>query len=101
MMIDPLWPPKPKLFDSVGPGSHGRGSPVTTSMCMSASSTLVLAVGGIALWWNDSNTAAASNAPAAPSAWPVTPLVDTTGTELGPNTASIAAASAASLSGVL
>ena len=32
MMIDPLCPPKPKLFDNVGPGTQSRGSPITTSI---------------------------------------------------------------------
>ena len=42
---EPLWPPKPKLLDIVGPGSQSRASPVTTSM--PRSTTLVFAVGGI------------------------------------------------------
>ena len=63
---EPLWPPKPKLLEIVGPGSHSRGSPLTTSM--PRSTTLVLAVGGIRRWCIDSNTAAASSAPAAPRA---------------------------------
>ncbi len=49
---------------------------------------------------NDNSTAAASIAPAAPSAWPVTPFVETTGGPFAPNTLVIAAASAASFSGV-
>ncbi len=43
----PLWPPKPKELDSVGPGSQGRGPPVTTSRWTSGSSSLSPAVGGI------------------------------------------------------
>src|SRR5262245_53113150 len=77
MITLPLWPPKPKLLEIVGPGSHGRGPPMTTSMPRSTST--VLAVGGIWRCWNDSSTAAASSAPAAPSACPVTPLIDVTG----------------------
>ena len=65
-ITEPLWPPKPKLLDIVGPGSQSRASPVTTSM--PRSTTLVFAVGGIRRCWNDSSTAAASSAPAAPSA---------------------------------
>ena len=42
----------------------------------------------------------ASTAPAAPMRWPVTPLVEVTGTAPAPNTLVMAAASAASLSGV-
>ena len=45
-------------------------------------------------------TATASMAPAAPSEWPVTPLIDVTGGPGVPNSFAIASASAASLSGV-
>lgn len=100
MMIEPLWPPKPKLFDIVGPGSHARPDPVTRSIGNSGSTLVVFAVGGIMRCCIESTTAAASNAPAAPRAWPVTPLVDTTGTAPAPNTSLIAAASAASFNGV-
>ncbi len=79
MTTEPLWPPKPKLFEMTGPGSHGRASPITTSIVMSSPSTFVFAVGGIRRFSIDSSAAAASSAPAAPSAWPVTPLIDTTG----------------------
>ena len=44
-ITEPLWPPKPKLLEIVGPGSHSRGSPLTTSI--PTSTTLVFAVGGI------------------------------------------------------
>ena len=47
-----------------------------------------------------SRHATASVAPAAPTRWPVTPLVDVTGGAASPNTLRIASASAASLSGV-
>ena len=60
----------------------------------------MLAVGGINLCSNESSTAAASRAPAAPSGCPVTPLIDVIGGLFEPNTASTACASAASLSGV-
>ena len=45
MITLPLCPPKPKLLEIVGPGSHWRGPPVTTSIPRSTST--VLAVGGI------------------------------------------------------
>ena len=46
----PLWPPKPKLLDSVGPGVQGRASPRTRSISGSSGSTAVVtAVGGIRL----------------------------------------------------
>ncbi len=83
MMTLPLWPPKPKLFDITGPGVHGRASPMTTSIVISGSMVVVFAVGGISSWRIDSSEAAASSAPAAPRAWPVTPLVETTGTACG------------------
>ena len=51
-ITEPLWPPKPKLLEIVGPGSHSRGSPLTTSM--PTSTTLVFAVGGIRRWCIDS-----------------------------------------------
>ena len=40
---------------------------------------MVFAVGGIKRWRIDRMTAAASRAPAAPRAWPVTPLIDVVG----------------------
>ena len=48
----------------------------------------------------DSMTAMASMAPAAPSEWPVTPLIEVTGGPGRPKSLAIASASAASLSGV-
>ena len=54
--------------------------------------------GAVGAWRAGSPTA--STAPAAPMRWPVTPLVEVTGTAPAPNTLVIAAASAASLSGV-
>ena len=42
----------------------------------------------------------ASTAPAAPTRWPVTPLVEVTGGPFAPKTLAIASASAASFSGV-
>ena len=49
----PLWPPKPKLFESVGPGSHGRASPMTRSVVISGSTSVVPAVGGMRRFSND------------------------------------------------
>ncbi len=46
-MIEPLWPPKPRLFDIAGPGVQGRAAPITRSISMPSSSTVVPAVGGI------------------------------------------------------
>ena len=43
-----MWPPKPKLLEIVGPGSHGRGTPITRSIGGSSGSTAVVtAVGGM------------------------------------------------------
>ena len=67
---------------------------------MSGSSLTWPSVGGISLCFIDNTTAIASIAPAAPSAWPVTPLVEVTMGRRSPNTSAMAAASAASLSGV-
>ena len=77
---EPLWPPKPKLFEMVGPGSQARGSPITRSIWGSSGSTsVVIAVGGIRRRRIDSITATASMAPAAPRECPVTPLIEVTG----------------------
>ena len=67
-MTEPLWPPKPKLFDIVGPGVHGRGAPRTRSILRAGSSSVVPAVGGMSFFSNARRTAAASRAPAAPRA---------------------------------
>ena len=56
--------------------------------------------GGMARCSIDSSTAAASSAPAAPSGWPVTPLVDVTIGPGVPKTLAMASASAASFSDV-
>jgi hypothetical protein len=59
-----------------------------------------LAVGGTVPSAAARSAATASTAPVAPIMCPVTPLPDVTGTAWGPNTLAMAAASAASLSGV-
>ncbi len=59
-----------------------------------------LAVGGTWPVVAARRAAIASTAPAAPMRWPVTPLVEVTGTAWSPNTLASAADSAASLCGV-
>lgn len=68
MITEPLCPPKPKLLEMLGPGSQSRAAPVTRSIPSSSSTSVVPAVGGICRCSIDSSTAAASSAPAAPSA---------------------------------
>src|SRR5206468_6590119 len=75
----PLWPPNPNEFDSAGAGVHGRAEPVTMSRWISGSGCSWPMVGGISFFSTESASAAASIAPAAPSACPVTPLIDVTG----------------------
>ena len=97
----PLWPPNPNEFDRVGPGVHGRPSPVTMSISGSSGSRSAKPnVGGSTPWRIDSTTATASMDPAAPSECPVTPLIEVTAGPGVPNSVAIACASAASLSGV-
>src|SRR5579884_1057133 len=96
----PLWPPKPKELERVGPGRHGRDSPITTSRWMSGSRSVRPAVGGMRAWVMVRMAATASIAPAAPRAWPTTPLVEVTGGPGVPKTLLMASASAASFSGV-
>ena len=45
--MHPLCPPKPKLFDSTGPGSHSRGASRTMSRWISGSCCSSPTVGGI------------------------------------------------------
>src|SRR2546429_4020871 len=96
----PLWPPKPNELEITGPGCQGRGAPRTRSRPMAGSGVVTPKVGGIRARWMLSTTAAASRAPAAPKAWPVTPLVEVTGGPGEPNSLRMASASAASLRGV-
>src|SRR5439155_14056928 len=97
---DALWPPKPNEFESATPVCSDRGSSATTSMAMAGSVWVWLAVGGTNLWCSANTEVTASAAPAAPTRWPVTPLVPVTGTACSPNTLVMAAASASSFSGV-
>lgn len=101
-MSEPLWPPKPKLFDIVGAGSHSRGSPRTKSTGgKSGSSAVTPSVGGIERFCMDNTIDTASIAPAAPNEWPVTPLIEfIAGPGSVPKTSATADASAASLSEV-
>ena len=68
MTTDPLCPPKPKLLEIVGPGLPIVGVAGDDVDAEVVDDLRCWAVGGIARFWNDSNTAAASSAPAAPRA---------------------------------
>src|SRR5207237_2791151 len=92
-----LWPPKPKELDSTGFGSTARAMPATTSIASAGSVSWWLAVGGTTRCCRASSDATASVAPAAPIRWPVTPLVDVTGTVRSPVTLTCASGSAASV----
>jgi len=41
MMMEPLWPPNPKLFDMAGAGVHVRADPITRSIPAPSSSRTV------------------------------------------------------------
>ncbi len=99
-----LCPPKPKEFDAAasGPERNGRGSSRATSMSIASSGSSRLRVGGARRSRRASRVAIASTAPAAPSRWPVHPLVAETTTESMalPRARRIASASATSPCGV-
>jgi hypothetical protein len=95
-------PPKPIEVDRTASRATVRGSPATTSRSISGSWVVRFAVGGTSPSRSAWIAKAASTAPAAPSRWPVTPLVEVTAIRSvwSPKTARIARDSATSLSGV-
>src|SRR3954451_23618446 len=98
-----LWPPNPKELDSAAAlAGNGRGDMRTTSSATSSSGSSRLRVAGTSRLASDSTVTTASNAPAAPSRWPVHDFVAVTHTcaTASPSAVRNAAASATSPSGV-
>src|SRR3954452_20207785 len=98
-----LWPPNPKELDSAAaPAGSGRGDMRTTSSATSSSGSSRLRVAGTSRLASDSTVTTASNAPAAPSRWPVHDFVAVTQTcdTASPSAVRNADASATSPSGV-
>src|SRR5262249_42837227 len=96
-----LAPAKPDDVDSATRTSHRRASPCTRSRpAHSGSICRSPAVGGTRPRAMTSAHSTASQAPAAPSVWPIAPLIEFTGTAYAPNSRSNARASMASLNGV-
>src|SRR5207237_450763 len=94
-------PAKPDEVDTAVSAGWRRGSPYTRSRPAQAGSTVARpAVGGTnpsARTWRQRM---ASKAPAAPSVWPIAPLMELTGTLRGPKARVIAIASIAAWEGV-
>src|SRR3954452_19439296 len=98
-----LWPPNPKELDSAAAFAGScRGDMRTTSSATSSSGSSRLRVAGTSRLASASTVTIASNAPAAPSRWPVHDFVAVTHTcaTASPSAVRSAAASATSPSGV-